>query len=133
MTAISGILGMLGTAGRKLADKYHVTYPVLIRTITPPGIAANAIAIFFASALAAVYGKRVQIVIGVFVVWASMIAGYFANSLQYYENLAIINGIFGAPLELLIAPIITDLIFVHQRGRFMALSSIIALIGSDAR
>jgi len=123
---------MLMTAGRILATKYHVEYPILIQTITPPGIAANAVALFFASAIAAVWGKRLPIVIGVFVIWINMLVGYYANSLNYYRNLGIVNGIFGAGPELLIAPIITDLVYVHQRGRFLGLSTIVGLVGMDA-
>lgn len=133
MTAVGGILGMLGTAGRILATRYHVDYPTIVKTLSPPAIAVNAVALFIASSLSAVYGKRFQIFIGVMVIWINMLAGYFANSLGYYRNLGIVNGLFGAPLELLIAPIITDMIYIHERGRLMALSAVIGVIGSDAR
>jgi hypothetical protein len=91
------------------------------------------VSLFFASAIAAVYGKRLGIVVGAFVMWINMFAGYFANSLVYYRNLGIIGGIFAAPGELLMGPIITDLIFVHQRGRLMALAAVVGVIGGDAR
>jgi hypothetical protein len=133
MTAVGGILGMLGTAGRILATKYHVDYPTIVKTLSPPAIAANAISLFVACSISAVYGKRLQIFIGVMVIWINMLAGYYANSLGYYRNLAIVNGVFGAPLELLIAPIITDMVFIHERGRLMALTAVIGVIGGDAR
>lgn len=133
MTAVGGILGMLGTAGRILATKYHVDYPSIVKTLSPPAIAANAVALFIASSISAVYGKRFQIFVGVMVIWLNMLAGYFANSLGYYRNLGIVNGLFGAPLELLIAPIITDMIYIHERGKLMALSAVIGVIGGDAR
>jgi hypothetical protein len=133
MTAIGGILSMLGTAGRILATKFHVDYPTYVKTLTPPGIAANAIALFIASSISAVYGKRLQIFVGVMVIWFNMLAGYFANSLGYYRDLGIVNGLFGAPLELLIAPIITDMIYIHERGRLMAMTAVIGVIGGDAR
>ena len=56
---------------------------------------------------------------------------YWANSVDYYKGLSIVGGIAGAPIELLINPIITDLIFVHQRGRLMAFSSIVGVVGGD--
>jgi hypothetical protein len=101
--------------------------------MSPPGIASNAIALFLASAIAAVWGKRVGIVIGAFVMWINMFSGYFANSVIYYRNLGIVGGIFAAPGELLLGPIITDMIFVHQRGRLMALTTLVGVIGGDAR
>jgi hypothetical protein len=133
MSAVGGVLSMLGTAGRILATKFHVDYPTIVKTLSPPSIAANAVALFVASSISAVYGKRLQIFVGVGVIWINMLAGYYANSLNYYRNLGIVNGIFGAPLELLIAPIITDMVFIHERGRLMALSAVIGVIGGDAR
>jgi hypothetical protein len=73
------------------------------------------------------------IVVGAFVMWINMLSGYFANSLIFYRNLGIVNGVFAAPGELLLGPIITDIIFVHQRGRLMALAAVVAVIGGDAR
>lgn len=133
MTSIGGILGMLGTGQRILSEKFHVPYPVVVQNITPPGIASTMFALFLASPVAAVYGKRVLIFFGIFGIWIDMFAGMFANSLVYYRTLSVMNGIWMAPVELLIAPITTDIVFVHQRGRFMALSAVIRDIGSDAR
>lgn len=101
--------------------------------MTPPSIAANAGALFFACAISAVWGKRIGIVIGSFVIWINMLCGYWANSVRYYRDLGIVSGIFAAPGELLLGPIITDTIFVHQRGRLMALTAVVGVIGGDAR
>jgi MFS family permease len=132
MNTIGGLLTMLSTGYRKLAEQYHVKYPVVISTISPPGIITNAIAGFFASAIAAVWGKRIGIVVGVFMMWCNMFAGQFANSLKYYQGLSIVNGIAGAPAELLLSPMIADLMFIHQRGRLMAFSSMVHVVGGDA-
>jgi hypothetical protein len=133
MTSIGGIMGMLATGQRILAEKFHVRYPVVVQHITPPGIASTMFALFLSSPIAAVYGKRIQIFFGIFGIWIDMLVGMFANSLSYYRTLAIFNGIWMAPVELLLAPITTDIVFVHQRGRFMALSAVIRDVGSDAR
>jgi hypothetical protein len=131
-TTVGGIQGMLGTAGRILAEQYNVSYAILVRTIQPPGIAAGVIALFFVSPIAAVWGKRLPIILGVFVIWTSMLVGYFANSLHYYRALSIVISISGTASELLATPIVNDLIYVHQRGRFMALSTVVTIIGIDA-
>jgi hypothetical protein len=133
MAALSGVMSMLGTAGRLLAERFHVEYPVVVQTMGPPGIISTLIALFFCSPIAAVYGKRIQFFLAICTVWLTMIAGMFANSLNYYRNIAIILGICLAPYELLLSAITNDMIFVHQRGRLMALSSLISVIGSDAR
>jgi hypothetical protein len=105
----------------------------LIATLTPPAIASNAISLFLASAISAVWGKRIGIVVGSIVIWINMFCGYFANSLRYYRDMGIVSGVFASPGELLLGPIITDLIFVHQRGRLMALIALVGVIGGDAR
>jgi hypothetical protein len=133
MVSIGGVLGMLSTAGRILGEKFHVKYSVVIQNVTAPGTGSTMGALFLAAPLAAVFGKRVLIFFGVMGITIDMFVGIFANSLTYYRTLSLFNGIWMAPVELLIAPITTDLIFVHQRGRFMALSAVIRDVGSDAR
>jgi hypothetical protein len=133
MVSIGGVLSMLSTAGRILGEKFHVKYSVVIQNVTAPGTASTMGALFLAAPLAAVFGKRVLIFFGVLGITIDMFVGIFANSLTYYRTLSVFNGIWMAPVELLIAPVTTDLIFVHQRGRFMALSAVIRDVGSDAR
>jgi hypothetical protein len=133
MVSIGGVLSMLSTAGRILGEKFHVKYSVVIQNVTAPGTGSTMGVLFLAAPLAAVFGKRVLIFFGVLGITVDMFAGIFANSLTYYRTLSLFNGIWMAPVELLIAPITTDLIFVHQRGRFMALSAVIRDVGGDAR
>jgi hypothetical protein len=110
-----------------------VNYPTLVRTLQPPAIAAGAIALVIVSAIGAVWGKRLPIIISVLVVWLMMIVGYFANSLKYYQAVLIILNIASTAPELLSAPLVTDLIYVHQRGKIMAFSAVVAIIGIDLR
>ena len=133
ITANGGIQSMLNTAGRILAERYDVNYPTLVRTLQPPGIAASAVALLFVSAIGAVYGRRLPIVVAVCVIWIMMIVGYFANSLGYYQAMTIILNIFGTAPELLSAPLTTDLFYVHQRGKVMAFVSVVAIVGIDIR
>ena len=133
ITANGGIQSMLNTAGRILAERYDVDYPTLVRTLQPPGIAAGAMALIFVSAIGAVFGRRLPIVVSVFVIWIMMIVGYFANSLKYYQAVSIILNIFGTAPDLLSAPLTTDLFYVHQRGKVMAWASVVAIIGIDVR
>jgi hypothetical protein len=133
MTTVGATHGMLQTGMRILAEKYHKTFPQVVEQLSPPYVAAHAITLFFASANSAVWGKRVQYVSAIVLVWACMLAGYFANSLEYYAGLRVFEGIAAAPLDLLMAPMITDTIYIHQRGRLMALQAIVHVIGGDAR
>jgi hypothetical protein len=132
-TTIGGTQSMLGTGQRILAERYHTTFPEVVKHLTPPRVISHAFGLLLASAVSAVYGKRVQYVCAVFVIAGEMLAGYFANSLNYYTGLAIVGGFASSPLELLMGPIITDMIYVHKRGRLMGLTAVVAVIGQDAR
>lgn len=133
LVTVGGTQGMLGTAQRKLAEQYKVTFPVVVATLTPPHAISLALGLFLSSAIAAVWGKRILFVTGITIVWGQMLAGFFANSLGYYSVINVFGGLGAAPLELLVAPMFTELIHVHQRGRVMAMSAVVGVIGSDAR
>jgi hypothetical protein len=133
MVTVGGTHGMLATGYRKIADEYDTTFQEVVKSFTPPAVASHAVALFFASAIGAVYGKRVCYVVAIIIVWLIMLAGFFANSLRYYSIINSIGGIAQAPMELMLAPIITDTIYIHQRGRLMALSAVVHVIGGDAR
>jgi hypothetical protein len=130
---IMGIAGMLSTGVKILATTYQTDFPTVTKMLRPPGLIAGVLALFISSAIAAIYGKRVQFVIASIVVLGWTLAGYFANSLHYYQGLSVIGGLTAAPLELLIAPVIADMIYVHERGTLVALSAVVNVIGSDAR
>jgi hypothetical protein len=133
LVTVGGTQGMLATAQRKLSEEYHVSFPVIVATLHPPTAISSGIGLFLASAVSAVWGKRILFVGGILVVWLHLLAGYFANSLTYYKVLNVFGGLGSAPLELLVAPMFTELIFVHQRGRVMAVSAVLGVVGSDAR
>jgi hypothetical protein len=133
MVTVGATHGMITTGYRKLAEEFHVDFPTVVGAFTPPYVAAHAVSLFFSSATAAVYGKRVLYVHAIVVLWLTMLVGYFANSLTYYTTVNTLSGMAAAPMELLLAPIVTDTIYIHQRGRLMALSAVVGVIGGDAR
>jgi hypothetical protein len=133
LVTVGGTQGMLTTGQRKLAEQYKVKFPVIVAALRPPTAVGSAMGLFLASAISAVWGKRILFVSGILVVWVHLLFGYFANSLAYYKVLNFVGGLASAPLELLVAPMFTELIFVHQRGRVMAMSAVLGVVGSDAR
>ncbi|KAF2102203.1 MFS general substrate transporter [Rhizodiscina lignyota] len=130
--AIVGINQMLNTGLQILAVQFGTDFATIVRDLSPPTIAAQVIGLFVASATAAVWGKRVQFVIASIVIFFTMLAGYFANSLPYYQVVLIFSGFASAPVELLIAPVVSDMTFVHERGTLFALASMVGVIGTDA-
>jgi hypothetical protein len=130
---IMGIAGMLSTGVKILATTFHSDFPTVTKMLRPPGLVTGIISLFLSSAIAAIYGKRVQFVVASVVVLVWTLLGYFANSLRYYQGLSALGGLTAAPLELLIAPVIADMIYVHERGTLVALSAVVNVVGSDAR
>ncbi|KAF2670377.1 MFS general substrate transporter [Microthyrium microscopicum] len=130
--AVSGIQGMLGTGVRLIATQFHTDFPTVTKILRPPGLITGTITLFISSAAASIWGKRVQFVLasGLVLVWT--LTGYFANSLAYYQGLSVIGGLAASPLELLISPVIADMIYVHERGTLVALSAIVNVVGADA-
>jgi hypothetical protein len=133
LVTVGGTQGMLSTAQRKLAEQYKVSFPTIVATLHPPTAISAGIGLFLSSAISAVWGKRILFVGGILMVWFHLLAGYFANSLTYYKVINVFGGLGSAPLELLVAPMFTEVIFVHQRGRVMAMSAVLGVIGADAR
>jgi hypothetical protein len=133
MVTVGATTGMITTGYRQLAEQFHVDYPTVVASFTPPYLAAHAVSLFLSSATCAVYGKRILYVHAIVVLWFAMLAGYWANSLRYYTIVNSISGFAAAPMELLLAPMLTDTIFIHQRGRLMALSGLVTVIGGDLR
>jgi MFS family permease len=133
MTTVGATHGMLTTGYRIIAETYHTDFPSVVERMTPPYVTAHAISLFLASATAAVYGKRVQFVCAITVVWLCMLTGWFANSLEYYLGLRVVEGLAAGPMDLLMAPVITDMIYVHKRGKLMALQALVHILGGDAR
>jgi MFS family permease len=133
MVTVGATHGMITTGYRKLAEEFHVDFPDVVAAFTPPYVAAHSVALFFASATAAVWGRRILYVHAIILLWLAMLSGYFAKSLTYYTVVNTLSGVAAAPMELLLAPIITDTIYIHQRGRLMALSAVVGVLGGDAR
>jgi hypothetical protein len=133
MVTVGATHGMITTGYRKIAEQFHVDFPDVVAAFTPPYVAAHAVSLFLSSATCAVWGKRILYVHAILVLWVTMLTGYFANSLRYYTTVNTISGIAAAPMELLLAPMMTDTIYIHQRGRLMALSAVVGVIGGDAR
>lgn len=133
MVTVGATHGMITTGYRKLAEEFHVDFPTVVAAFTPPYLTAHAISLFLSSATCAVYGKRVLYVHAIVLLWVTMLAGYWANSLKYYTIVNTISGFAAAPMELLLAPMLVDTIFIHQRGRLMALSGLVHVLGGDLR
>lgn len=81
-------VGIIGAALKWLLVDFKIDYAHFLREVSMPRMAVSAVVFFFASAIAAVYGKRVQFVICGFVIVGIQIAGFWYNSIAYLSILS---------------------------------------------
>lgn len=131
--ATVGISNMLNTGYQILAVDFGINFPTLVKALTPPVYVSVLVGLFLASAIAAVWGKRVQFVGASIIMLFTLLSGCFANSLVYYQIISVFNGLCTAPLELLAAPVTAEMVYVHERGTLSAVASVVAVLGQDIR
>ena len=129
----AGISNMLATGYAVLAKELRTDIPTIVKSLRSPSIASATIGLFLASAIAAVYGKRVQLVVASIILLFTMLAGYFADSLIFYQIVTVFIGFPSATMEVLAAPIVVDMLYVHERGTLGAILSVIGVIGGDLK
>ncbi|ORY19528.1 major facilitator superfamily domain-containing protein [Clohesyomyces aquaticus] len=76
---------------------------------------------FFTASGANVWGKRPFFVISTAALLATNIWGYFATSFTSLAVMRVFQGIASAPLETLVTSTVSDLFFVHQRGKRLSI------------
>ncbi|KAJ3529659.1 hypothetical protein NM208_g9662 [Fusarium decemcellulare] len=87
---------------------------------------------FTASVTAAgsnVIGKRPFILGSVLIMVITNIWGAFANSFSSLAALRTLQGIASAPFETMVTALISDIFFLHERGRWLALWSLVISAG----
>ncbi|PGH13366.1 hypothetical protein AJ80_06360 [Polytolypa hystricis UAMH7299] len=76
---------------------------------------------FCTAAAATVWGKRPVFVISTLFLLVTNIWGYFAISFESLSVMRVVQGIASAPLETLVTSTVSDIFFVHQRGKKLAI------------
>ncbi|RDW78296.1 hypothetical protein BP5796_06148 [Coleophoma crateriformis] len=84
---------------------------------------------FFTAAAAAVWGKRPVFFISALALFGTSCWGFFAQSFVSLEIMRIIQGFAAAPLETLISATVSELFFIHEKGKMLSVWNLFVMGG----
>lgn len=84
---------------------------------------------FFTAAAAAIWGKRPVFFISTIGLLATNAWGFFAGSFTSLTAMRFLQGFAAAPLETLVSATISELFFVHERGKKLSIWSLFVMAG----
>ncbi|KAF2468820.1 MFS general substrate transporter [Lindgomyces ingoldianus] len=121
-SGVTTALGPMVTPGiRVVAMKYRVSLDMVSSLII--GFLAFWIGFttFFTASGANIWGKRPFFVLSTVLLLATNVWGFFATSFPSLAVMRVVQGIASAPLETLVTSTVSDLFFVHQRGKRLSI------------
>ncbi|EEH37126.2 hypothetical protein PAAG_07544 [Paracoccidioides lutzii Pb01] len=129
-SGVSGSLGPLLAPGLVVAsERYNVSLDEVSKFLIGLMILFTGASTFFTAAAATVWGKRPVFVLSSVVLLITCIWGHFAVSFQSLWIMRVVQGAASAPLETLVTSTVSDIFFVHQRGRKLAIWGIAVMSG----
>ncbi|KAF8854618.1 MFS general substrate transporter [Acephala macrosclerotiorum] len=84
---------------------------------------------FFTAAAAAVWGKRPVFIISAIFLLGTNAWGFFAGSFLSLTIMRVIQGFAAAPLETLISATVSEIFFVHEKGKMLSIWNLFVMGG----
>ncbi|KAL2065979.1 hypothetical protein VTL71DRAFT_2050 [Oculimacula yallundae] len=84
---------------------------------------------FFTAAAAAIWGKRPVFIISAIILFATSAWGFFAGNFLSLTLMRVIQGFAAAPLETLVGATVSELFFVHEKGRMLSIWNLFVMAG----
>jgi MFS family permease len=84
---------------------------------------------FFTAAAAAVWGKRPVFIISTLFLFGTSAWGFFAGSFISLTLMRVIQGFSAAPLETLISATVSEIFFVHEKGKMLSIWNLFVMGG----
>lgn len=84
---------------------------------------------FFTAAAAAVWGKRPVFIICVISLMATSAWGFFAGTFLSLTMMRVFQGFAAAPLETLVSATVSELFFVHEKGKMLSIWNLFVMGG----
>ncbi|KAL3419491.1 major facilitator superfamily transporter [Phlyctema vagabunda] len=84
---------------------------------------------FFTAAAAAVWGKRPVFLISTLGLFGTSAWGFFANSFLSLEIMRAVQGFAAAPLETLVSATVSELFFIHEKGKMLSIWNLFVMGG----
>lgn len=84
---------------------------------------------FFTAAAAAVWGKRPVFIISTIGLLATNIWGFFSNSFMSLSIMRAVQGFCASPLETLVSATVSEIFFVHEKGKMLSIWNLFVMGG----
>ncbi|KAH8595822.1 major facilitator superfamily domain-containing protein [Bisporella sp. PMI_857] len=84
---------------------------------------------FFTAAAAAVWGKRPVFIISALALFGTSAWGFFAGNFLSLSIMRAIQGFAAAPLETLVSATVSELFFVHEKGKMLSIWNLFVMGG----
>ncbi|TVY81521.1 putative MFS-type transporter [Lachnellula suecica] len=84
---------------------------------------------FFTAAAAAVWGKRPVFIISTIALMGTSAWGFFAGSFISLEVMRVMQGFAAAPFETLISATVSEIFFVHEKGKMLSVWNLFVMGG----
>jgi MFS family permease len=84
---------------------------------------------FFTAAAAAVWGKRPVFLIPTLFLFGTSAWGFFAGGFLSLTVMRVVQGFSAAPLENLISATISEIFFVHEKGKMLSIWNLFVMGG----
>ncbi|KAI9050194.1 hypothetical protein LZ554_006335 [Drepanopeziza brunnea f. sp. 'monogermtubi'] len=124
-------LGPMLTPGiEDIAKKFNVTTDQVSFNLVGLLQAATGGAVFFTAAAAAVWGKRPVLFLCALGLFGTSAWGFFSPNLLSLTASRFVQGLAAAPLDTLIGATVSELFFVHEKGRMLSIWNLFVMSGA---
>ena len=120
---------MITTGFDEIASTFNVTTDQISFNIVGVMTLTTGGGTFFTAAAAAVWGKRPVFIISVMGLLSTNAWGFFAGSFLSLSIMRTIQGLAAAPLETLVSATVSELFFVHQKGKMLSIWNLFVMGG----
>jgi MFS family permease len=84
---------------------------------------------FFTAAAAAVWGKRPVFIISTLFLLGTSAWGFFAGTFLSLTIMRVVQGFAAAPLETLVSATVSEIFFVHEKGKMLSIWNLFVMGG----
>ncbi|PQE32044.1 hypothetical protein CJF32_00001639 [Rutstroemia sp. NJR-2017a WRK4] len=120
---------MITTGSEDVADFFGVTTDQVSFNIVGIMQLTTGSGTFFTAAAAAVWGKRPVFIISTIGLLGTSAWGFFANSFISLSVMRAIQGFCASPLETLVSATVSEIFFVHEKGRMLSIWNLFVMGG----
>ncbi|KAF7881080.1 uncharacterized protein EAF02_006971 [Botrytis sinoallii] len=120
---------MITTGSEDIATAFNVTTDQVSFNIVGIMQLTTGSGTFFTAAAAAVWGKRPVFIVSTIGLLATNIWGFFSNSFMSLSIMRAVQGFCASPLETLVSATVSEIFFVHEKGKMLSVWNLFVMGG----